>query len=75
MGKWTRVHKISEFDIDAAQEHCTATVHSTLRGRESTSGQLEDLCKYKEISDSGQSVPKLELTCRNLWSVHGLFIL
>jgi len=65
MGKWTRVHKISEFNIDAARRRYTATVHSTLTGRESTSCQVEDLCRDKEISNPVGSMPKPGLACRN----------
>lgn len=50
VGEWTRVHEISKLDIDAAQGHYTATVHSTLTLCQSPSALLEDLCGCEEIS-------------------------
>ncbi len=50
MWGWTRVHEFSKFNIDAAQGHCIATVHSTLGSVHLCSNLTEHLCERKEIA-------------------------
>lgn len=52
MGRWTRVHEFSKFNIDAAQGDRTATVHSTFAAADLGRYPGEDLCEREETAAS-----------------------